>query len=176
MNDALHGLLVRFASPGALLAALRRLRANGFTRIEVNTPHPVEGLDEFLPGKPTPIASAVLAGALLGGAGGYFLQWFAARDYPYNAGGRPLHSWPSFVPVTFELTVLAAALAGVGALFWLTGLPRLDHPVFAAAGFERASQDRYFVCVRADDPRYDREKLAALFTALGAETIEELAA
>ena len=170
----LHGVAACFAEREMFLAAWRKLRDAGYARLEANTPFSLEEMEELVPGPPTPIARVVLIAGLAGGSGGYFLQWFGARDYPLNVGGRPLHSWPAFVPITFELTVLTAALIGVGALLWLCGLPRLDHPVFAATGFERASQDRFFLTVRADDPRFDAGAVTNLLREAGAETVEEV--
>jgi hypothetical protein len=172
----LHGIVGRFGSGPTFREALREIRAAGFTRIEANMPFPVEGIEELWPAKPTPIARFVLFGALIGGGGGYFLQWFAARDYPLNVGSRPLHSWPAFVPVTFELAVLTAAVVGVGALLWLCGLPRLDHPILSTAEIERATQDRFFICIRADDPRFDAPAVRRLFESLDAERVEEVPA
>jgi hypothetical protein len=116
----------------------------------------------------------MLVAGLVGGTGGYFLQWYATRDFPLNVGGRPVHSWPAFVPATFELTVLTASIVGVLALLWLAGLPRLHHPIFAATGIERATQDRFFLCVCADDPLFGARDLATLLTRAGAEFVEEV--
>ena len=174
MGARLHGVVAAFASPESFIAALRQVRQAGYSAVEVNVPFAVEGMDEWLPGKPTPIARIMLIGGIAGAGGGYFLQWFAAHDYPLNVGGRPLNSWPAFVPVTFETTVLVAALAGVGALLWLCGLPRLDHPLFEVPGFGRASQDRYFVGVRATDPRFDQARVRALLDALAPESVAEV--
>jgi hypothetical protein len=176
MSGPLHGVVAVFPTPGEFLTALRRVRESGYSAVEVNVPFAVEGMDEWLPGRPTPVAAVVLAAGLIGGAGAYFLQWYAARDYPLNAGSRPLHSWPAFVPVTFELTVLAAALAGVAALLWLCRLPRLDHPLFAMTGFARASQDRYFLGVRADDPHFHAGRVRALLESFAPEALEEVRA
>jgi hypothetical protein len=169
-----YGIVARFATPEKFRAALAALREAGYTRIEANLPFAVEGLEELLPVPPTPIAGIMLVAAFVGGSGGYFLQWYATRDFPLNVGGRPLHSWPAFVPVTFELTVLTASIVGVLALLWLAGLPRLHHPIFAATGIERATQDRFFLCVRADDPLFGARDLAALLTRIGAEFVEEV--
>jgi hypothetical protein len=102
------------------------------------------------------------------------MQWYAARDYRLNVGGRPVDSWPAFVPVTFELTVLTAALAGVAALLWLSGLPRLDHPVFSDRRFRRASQDRFFVCVRADGIGHRKGGARAALLAAKPESVMEV--
>jgi hypothetical protein len=176
MSEALHGIVAVFPSPETFLAALRRVREAGYESVEVNVPFAVEGMDEWLPGRPTPIARIILIAGLTGAAGAYFLQWYAAHDYPLNIGGRPLHSWPAFIPVTFELMVLSASLVGVGALLWLTGLPRLDHPLFAIAEFSRASQDRYFIGVRANDPQFQIGRVQELLASLAPELIAEVRA
>lgn len=174
MTRESHGIVACFENSHAFIEALRELRQAGYTHIEANVPFGVEEMSDLLPGKPTPIARIVLAGGIVGGCAGYFLQWFAAHDYPLNVGGRPLNSWPAFVPVTFELTVLTAVLAGVLGLLWLCGLPRLDHPIFNASGIERATQDRFFLCVKTDDPKFDANEVSALFARLKPETCEEV--
>jgi hypothetical protein len=97
-----------------------------------------------------------LAGGLFGGLTGYFLQlWGVGVNFPFNIGGRPLNSWPLFIPITFELTILGGAIAGVLSLFFLNGLPRLNHPLFAVPGFERVTSDAFFLCVMSSDPSFD---------------------
>ena len=109
-----------------------------------------------------------LVGAILGGIGGYFLQWYAATvDYPINIGGRPLHSWPMFIPATFELTILGGALAAVLAFIFGSGLPNLYHPVFDAPDFDFATRDRFFLCLRSDDPVFEAGAAARLLDSLG---------
>lgn len=152
--SAPRGLIACVDSPEALRAMLRRARDAGYSRVDAFTPFPVEGLDDLLPRSGTSIGWIVFGAGALGGVGAYALQYWATHDYPVNVGGRPLHSWPAFVPVTFELTVLSAAIVGVLALLWLCRLPRLHHPVFTALGFERASQNRLFLLIRDDDPRF----------------------
>lgn len=169
-----RGILARFASPEELLAALHRARAAGYTQIEAYTPFPVDGLDDALPRGHTPIGWIMLVAGVGGGSGAYALQYWATHDYPLNVGGRPLHSWPAFIPVTFELTVLTAAIVGVLALGWLCRLPRLNHPVFEAPGFERASQDRYFLLIRADDARFHPADTHAFLAAASPEYLTEV--
>ena len=118
----------------------------------------------------------MLLAGIAGASGGFFLQWFAARDYPLNVGGRPLNSWPAFIPITFELTVLTSALVGVLAFLWLAGFPRLHHPVFADPRFKRASQDRFFICLRADDPLYANEGVRRALADAQPESITEVPA
>ncbi|HWA24787.1 MAG TPA: DUF3341 domain-containing protein [Lacunisphaera sp.] len=162
-----------FATEAAFLRAWRALRAAGLNRFETSVPHAVSGLEDELP--PTPIARFVLGGAACGGIGAYLLQAWAARDYPLNVSGRPLHSWPAFIPVTFELAVLLATLAGVAGLCWLCGLPRLDSPLRDIPGIERATQDRYFLGVRSDDPRFAAVEVRHRLREAGAEHITEAA-
>lgn len=176
MSANAPGLLAGFETPEAFLAALRRLHADGYRRLEAFTPYPVDGADDYTPGRETPIAWIMGAAALLGGGGAFALQYWATHAYPLDVGGRPLTSWPEFIPITFELTILCAALAGVAGLFILCGLPRLHHPVFHAASFLRASQDAFFVRVRGDDPKFDERRTRALLDDAGARWLEEVPA
>lgn len=156
--DTLYGLMAEFIRADDLLAAAIRARKEGYTRMDAYTPYPVEGLAEAIGRSRSWIALVFLLGGLIGGGGGYFMQWYSmGYSYPINIGGRPLHSWPSFIPVTFELTVLISALSGVAALFLATRLPRPHHPAFHVPGFERATVDRFFLCIESGDPRFTRE-------------------
>ena len=118
----------------------------------------IDGLAEATGVERSPIAALTFVGASIGGLGGYAMQWYSAViDRPINVGGRPLHSWPMFIPVTFELAVLAGAFAAVGALLFGNGLPALFHPVFDAPDFDLATRNRFFLCVRSDDPKFDAD-------------------
>ena len=173
----LYGLLAEFADAPALCAAARHVRAHGYTRAEAYSPFPVEGLDEVLGAPRDRVAPAALVGGILGGAGAYFLQWYAAVvDYPVNIGGRPLHSWPAFIPATFELTILGAALAAVIAMLALNGLPRLYHPLFEVEEFESASRNRFFLCLRASDPVFAPGPARALLEGLQPMLLREVPA
>lgn len=152
----LYGIMAEFASPQALVGAARRCRECG--ELEAYAPFSVEGLPEAIGFVHNRVPLVTLLGGLFGGIGGYFMQWYSAViDYPINAGGRPLHSWPSFIPATFELTVLGAALAAFFGLLFLNGLPRLNHPVFNAPDFNLASRSRFFLCVRAGADGFDAD-------------------
>jgi len=152
-GPALYGLLAEFPSADALCAAARHARANGYRRVEAYAPFAIEGLDDIVGADKGWIAPLTLLGGILGGAGTYFLQWYAAViDYPINIGGRPLHSWPAFIPATFEVTILGAAVAAVLAMLVLNGLPQLYHPLFEVEEFELASRNRFFLCLPARDP------------------------
>lgn len=152
-------LMAEFGTADALLAAAQRVRAAGYRHIEAYSPFPVEGLAEVLGTERTPVPFWTFIGGLVGGSGAYFMQWYAAVvDYPVNIGGRPLHSWPMFIPITFELAVLGAAFAAVVSFLWRSGLPRYRHPLFASPDFELASRNRFFLCVRTDDPAYEPQQ------------------
>ncbi|MCS0616858.1 DUF3341 domain-containing protein [Massilia kyonggiensis] len=152
-GPAMYGLLAEFPSADALCAAARHARDNGYTRVEAYSPFAIEGLGDIVGADKGWIAPLTLLGGILGGAGTYFLQWYAAVvDYPINIGGRPPHSWPAFIPATFEITILGAAAAAVLAMLVLNGLPRLYHPLFEVEEFELASRNRFFLCLPARDP------------------------
>jgi len=161
------GLMAEFASADDLVAAARRVREAGYERAEAYSPFHVEGLAEALGFERNRVPVFTFLGALLGGVGGYFLQWYAAViDYPVNIGGRPLHSWPMFVPVTFEMAVLGGAFAAVISMFAANGLPRLRHPLFAAPEFDLATRNRFFLCLRADDPAWEAGRARELLEGL----------
>jgi hypothetical protein len=143
------------------------VRDAGYERVEAYTPFPVTGLSEVLGPRRTRVPAFFLAGGVAGAGGGFFMQWFAnVVHLPWNVGGRPPNSWPAFIPITFELGVLCAALTGVVAMLAMNGLPRPFHPLFQVPGFARASRDRYFLCVEAADPLFDSERTQALLVEL----------
>lgn len=165
--SGLYGLLAEFATGDALLAAARAARAHGYARLEAYTPFPLPGLDELVGLRRNHIPLLTLLGGIAGGAGTYFLQWYSAVvDYPINVGGRPLHSWPSFLPATFEITILGAALAAAIGMLALNGLPRLHHPLFELEQFELATRNRFFLCLPARDPAFDPERSKAFLDTL----------
>jgi hypothetical protein len=150
--------MAEFASADALLAAARAARERGYRRVEAYAPFPVEGLAEAVGFARNRVSAWTFLGGLLGGLGGYLMQWLSAVvDYPIDVGGRPLHSWPMFVPVAFELAILGAAVAAVLALLLGSGLPELYHPVFNARDFDLATRNRFFLCLRVDDPAFEAE-------------------
>lgn len=166
---AIHGLTAEFATPGEILSATRKARKEGYTSLDAYTPFPVHGLVEAIGFKDPRLQWTIFFAGLTGAIGGFALQWWtSAVDYPMNVGGRPLLSWPSFIPVTFECTILLASFGAVFGMLALNGLPKPYHPIFNAANFARASQDRFFLCVEADDPQFDLEKTRAFLQSLGA--------
>jgi hypothetical protein len=172
---ASYGVSGEFADAASLARAVRAVRAAGCERIEAFMPFPADEVIEALPPARDRIPLITLCGGILGGAGGYFMQWYSATlSYPINVGGRPLHSWPSFIPITFELAVLGAALAAVFGMLWLNRLPSLRHPMFDAAHFDCASRNRFFICIRAGDPGFDVHRLRGLLEEQGADHILEV--
>lgn len=157
-------LLAEFSDAETLVRAARRLTCDGHRLLDAFTPFRVEELDEVLAIRPSRIRLVMLLGALAVAAFAYFLQWYSSvLSYPLNVGGRPLHSWPVFLLVPFEVGVLAGALGGFLAFLWSCGLPRLHYPLFDVIGFERATQDRFFLLAAQTD---DEERGASLREAL----------
>jgi len=164
---ALYGLVAEFDRASALLEGVRRARAAGFARVEAYSPFSVEGMDEALGMTRNPIPLLTLLGGAAGAAIGFFIQWYSATiDYPINVGGRPLDSWPSFMPTTFEFAVLFAGFSAVIGVLALCGLPRLMHPLFNVEAFRRASADRFFLVLRSDDPRFNRTEACEFLDSL----------
>jgi hypothetical protein len=156
LTTPIYGLMAEFGSANALLAAAGRAHDEGYRKIDAFTPFPVEGLAEVLGFHERRLPLLVLAGGIVGGLAGYALQyWISVIAYPLNVGGRPLHSWPSFIPVTFEMTILVAAFTAVLGMLALNGLPMPYHPVFNVPRFALASRDRFFLLIEATDPKFD---------------------
>jgi hypothetical protein len=149
------GVLAQFADADKLVAAAQKVHAAGYREVEAYSPLPVEGLAEALGFRRTRLPLVVLLGGIVGCVCGWALQyWTNVIDYPLNVGGRPLNSWPSFVPVIFEMTVLVAALSAVLGMLAMNGLPRPHHPLFGIRQFDRATQDSFFLCILARDPMF----------------------
>jgi ActD protein len=163
----LHGLMVECQTADEIVFATRNARMAGYRHMDAYTPYAVAGLAEELGMRRTVIPTLVLLAGLCGAAVGFGMQYFSmAIDYQLNAGGRPYNSWPVFIPITFELLVLVGSFAAVLGMFFLNGLPRPYHPVFNVPEFGRASQDRFFLCIEATDPQFDRTATAAFLSSL----------
>jgi hypothetical protein len=163
----LYGLMAEFASPADLVEAAERARAAGYRRMDAFTPFPMERLSEALGHRASRVPMLVLVGGIIGALAGYGLQyWISAVTYPLNVGGRPYNSWPAFIPVTFELTILIAGIFAVFGMLALNGLPTPYHPVFNVERFALASRDRYFLCIEAKDPKFDEAATRAFLAGL----------
>lgn len=174
-EKAIYGLLAEFPDSDSLTEAARRAREAGYRKMEAYSPFPIDELPEALGYGRTWIAAIVFIGGLVGALAGFFMQYYATvYSYPLNVGGRPLNSWPVYMPVTFELTVLIAALSGVIGFFLLNRLPMPYHPLFNVPRFDHASQDAFFLCIEADDPKFDREEMERFLRELRALEIMEV--
>jgi Alternative complex III, ActD subunit len=155
-SATVYGLLAEFDDPNALVSATQKAHHEGYRRMDAYSPFPIEELHEALGGHHTRLPLIVLIGGLFGCLGGYSLEyWVSAMAYPLNVGGRPLHSWPAFIPVTFECTILVAALSAVFGMLALNGLPMPYHPVFNVPRFALASRNRFFLCIEARDRKFN---------------------
>ena len=171
----IHGVMGEFGTPEELIHAVEKVREAGYVRLDAFAPFPVEGLSEAMGLKRNLVPAITLLGGLAGGIGGFSLQyWVAAITYPLNIGGRPLNSWPAFIPVTFELTILGASLAAVFGMLALNRLPHPHHPVFNVERFTHASSDRFFVLIEFNDPNFDLEKCSRLLQEVHAHHITEV--
>jgi hypothetical protein len=156
MNPPLYGLMAEFETPTELLRATRQAYATGYRRMDAYSPFPVPEVSEALGVHHDRVNLITLVGGLMGGISAYLLQyWINTIAYPLNVGGRPFHSWPSFIIVTFEMTVLFAGAAALFGMLALNGLPLPHHPVFNVPGFENATRDRFFLCIESVDPRFE---------------------
>ena len=172
---AIYGLMAEFDNPSDLVAAALRAREAGYRKMDGYSPYPIEELAEAIGFHSSRLPLIVLMGGLTGCVGGYFLQyWISVMDYPLNIGGRPLNSWPFFIPVTFETTVLVAALAAVFGMLGLNGLPMPYHPVFNVSRFALATRDRFFLCIEAMDPKFDHEETMRFLKTLQPRNVFEV--
>jgi hypothetical protein len=174
-ETTLAGYLVEFEDPDALLAAAAKVRDEGYTRWDTYTPFPVHGIDRAMGIRPTMLPMLALGGGVTGGFLGWILQhWTNAVDYPFLISGKPFSGLPAQIPVMFELTILLAAFGAFVGMLFLNKLPRFNHPVFQSERFARVTDDRFFLAVAADDPKFDRESSRAFLEALEGATVEDL--
>lgn len=171
----IHGLLAQYETAPAIYHACEKVRDAGYSRWDSYTPFPVHGLDRAMGLKASPLPWLVLLGGLTGCVTAIsFMIWTSAYDYPLNIGGKPTWSVPAFIPITFEFTVLLSCLTTFFGLWFLCRLPQLYHPAFKSKAFERATDDKFFILIGADDPRFDYEKTKRLLEDAGATFIEDV--
>ena len=167
MKPFLYGMLAEFDNPTELVAAIHGAREAGYRRMEAYTPFPVEEVVEALHQPPTVLPWLVFAGGVIGGVGGFAMQVYAAAySYPVEVAGKPLYSWPMFIPITFELTILCAALTAVLGMLALNRLPEPYHPLFNVPRFAQATRDRFFLCIQSRDPLFDEERVKQMLVGL----------
>ncbi len=175
MKATIYGLLAEFDSPSEVLAATRRAYAEGYRKMDAYTPFPVHDLAEALGSRKSYVPLVTLVGGILGGLTAYLLQfWINTIAYPLNIGGRPFHSWPAFIIVTFEMTVLFAGIAATFGMFTLNGLPQPYHPIFNSEEFAAATRDKFFLCIEATDPRFERMQTEQFLMELHPRAVTEV--
>lgn len=177
MTD-LYGVLGVFDTPERITNAATHLRQSGYRNFEAYTPYPLDELDQIIrPGPKRFLPILMFVAAILGAGWGYWIQyWDEVVNYPINVGGRPHNSWPAFMVGTFEFMLLVAVAIGFFGMLAASRLPKLYHPIFEAKSFARATRDRFIICIKANDPKFDAASVHDVFEGLGAERIEEVRA
>jgi hypothetical protein len=174
-RDPIYGIMAEFETPTALLEGARRTYQAGYRKIDAYSPYPVEGLAEEIGFRHDAVALVVLIGGIIGGLTGYLLQWWcSAVAYPINVGGRPYHSWPAFIVITFELTILFGGISALLGMLALNGLPMPYHPVFNVPRFAMATKDRFFLIVFSSDPKYKAQETRSFLETLQPRSISEV--
>ena len=171
----LYGVIAEFESPSDLVAAARRVYSLGYRRINGYSPYPIEELSEAIGFTHTSLPLIVFIGGLVGGIGGFLMQYYIeVIDYPINVGGKPYNSWPAFIPITFEMTVLVAAFSAVLGMLVLNKLPQPYHPVFNLPNFAMATRDRVFLAIEANDPKFHHAEVIELLKSLNALEVNDV--
>lgn len=175
VQSPIYGIMAEFDNPSDLVKAAEAAYASGYRDMDGYSPFPIEELSHAIGFTKNRVSLLVLLGGIAGCLGGFMMQYYyGVIHYPLNVGGKPLNSWPNFIPITFEVTVLIAALSAVFGMFALNGLPQPYHPVFNAPRFALASKDRFFLCIEATDPKFDRKGTADFLVSLKPREVTEV--
>jgi hypothetical protein len=175
VNKPIYGVIAEFDNPTALVSAARAAREKGYRKLDAYSPFPIEELSDALHLHHNRLPLIVLIGGILGGLGGYLLQYYVTvHNYPLNIGGRPLHSWPAYIVITFEMTILLASISAVLGLLGLCGLPMPYHPTFNVPRFAHASRNRFFLCIEATDPLFDHDRTCEFLETLEPREVSEV--
>jgi Protein of unknown function (DUF3341) len=170
--STIHGAMAEFDSPEELLAACERAYSEGYRRMDAYAPMPIEGLAEAIGYRKNYVALCVLIAGICGVLFGLgLLEWITVIAYPHNVGGRPLNSWPAYIPITFECMILFSALTSMFSMFAMNGLPKPYHPVFNVAEFARASRDKFFLCIESSDPKFRTDNTMEFLRDLGGNEV-----
>ena len=175
IREGLYGVIAEFNDPQTLLDAANAVREKGYTSVDAFSPFPIHGLAEAVGFHKTRLSTIVLGMGILGGIGGFFMCWYAnVISYPLNIGGKPLNSWPAWIPITFECTILLAAFGAVFGMLALNGLPMPYHPVFNVRRFDSASRDKFFLVIQARDPQFRLEEARSFLETLGPREVTDV--
>jgi hypothetical protein len=173
--DGTYGVMAEFHDPHSLVDAANKTRQAGFRDFEAYSPFPIHGLAEAVGFHHSRLSAIVLTGGVIGGVGGFFMCWYAnVISYPLNIGGKPYNSWPAWIPIVFECTILLAAFAAVLGMLGLNGLPMPYHPVFNVDRFSQASRDKFFLVIQARDPKFDIEEVYKFLETLGPREVADV--